>query len=157
MISQTEICVIATLRILYSIRKYCIPVKKEKKKQIEIDREKKFLFHVFTSTVRLRALKWCYTWQFATTISVAMLEQCCNHSKQYCNDVATLYCAKNRRCELSRVTSPLTTTTATAAKTSLLKWIRAFPNFAAFISIFLKMSNVGQFSWTWIFGDHTQV
>ena len=34
-----------------------------------------------------------------------MLEQCCNHSKQYCNDVATLYCAKNRRCELSRVTS----------------------------------------------------
>ena len=57
MISQTEICVIATLRILYSIRKYCIPVKKEKKKEIEIDREKKFLFHVFTSTVRLRALK----------------------------------------------------------------------------------------------------
>ena len=54
MISQTEICVIATLPILYSIRKYCILVKK-KKKEIEIDREKKFRLHVFTSTIRLRA------------------------------------------------------------------------------------------------------
>ena len=36
-----------------------------------------------------------------------MLEQCCNHSKQCRNNVATLCCAKNRRCELSRVTSPL--------------------------------------------------
>ena len=36
-----------------------------------------------------------------------MLKQCCNHSKQYCNNVATLYRAKNRRCELSRVTSLL--------------------------------------------------
>ena len=36
-----------------------------------------------------------------------MLEQRCNHSKQYCNNVATLCCAKNRRCESSRVTSPL--------------------------------------------------
>ena len=37
-----------------------------------------------------------------------MLEQCCNHSKQCRNNVATLpSCAKNRRCELSRVTSPL--------------------------------------------------
>ena len=53
MISQTEICVIATLRILYSIRKYCILVKK-KKKEIEIDREKKFCLHVFTSNIRLR-------------------------------------------------------------------------------------------------------
>ena len=36
-----------------------------------------------------------------------MLEQCCNHSKQCRNNVATLCCAKNRRCESSRVTSPL--------------------------------------------------
>ena len=39
-----------------------------------------------------------------------MLEQCCNHSKQCCNNVATLSCpknVKNRRCESSRVTSPL--------------------------------------------------
>ena len=29
--------------------------------------------------------------------SVAMLEQCCNNSKQHRNNVATLCCAKNRR------------------------------------------------------------
>ena len=56
-------------------------------------------------------LRWCYKGRFATTIlaqhSVAMLEQCCNHSKQCRNNVATLCCAKNRRCESSRVTSPL--------------------------------------------------
>ena len=34
--------------------------------------------------------------------------QCCNHSKQYRNNVATLCCAKNRLCESrSRITSPL--------------------------------------------------
>ena len=38
--------------------------------------------------------------------SAAMLEQCCNHSKQCRNNVATLCCAKNRRCESSRLTSP---------------------------------------------------
>ena len=38
--------------------------------------------------------------------SVAMLEQCCNYSKQCRNNAATLRCAKNRRCESSRVTSP---------------------------------------------------
>ena len=32
----------------------------------------------------------------------AMLEQRCNHSKQYRNNVATLCCAKNRRCESFR-------------------------------------------------------
>ena len=54
----------------------------------------------------------CYTGRFATTIleqhSVAILEQCCVHSKQCPNNVATtLCCAKNRRWESSRVTSPL--------------------------------------------------
>ena len=39
--------------------------------------------------------------------SVAMLEQCCIHSKQCRNNVARLCCAKNRRCESSRVTLPL--------------------------------------------------
>ena len=39
--------------------------------------------------------------------SVAMLEQCCNHSKQCRNHVATLCSAKNCRCESSRITSPL--------------------------------------------------
>ena len=33
-----------------------------------------------------------------------MLEQCCNHSKQCRNNVATLCRAKNRRCKSSRVT-----------------------------------------------------
>ena len=44
---------------------------------------------------------------FLTQDMVAMLEQCCNHSKQCRNNVATLCCAENRRCESSRVTSPL--------------------------------------------------
>ena len=36
------------------------------------------------------------------------LSQCCNHSKQYRNNVATLCCAKNRFCESrSRITSHL--------------------------------------------------
>ena len=38
---------------------------------------------------------------------VAKLEQCCNHSKQCRNNVATMCCSKNRRCESSLVTSPL--------------------------------------------------
>ena len=37
--------------------------------------------------------------RFLAQHSVAMLEQCCNHSKQCRNNVATLCCAKNRRCE----------------------------------------------------------
>ena len=45
--------------------------------------------------------------QFLAQHSVAVLEQRCNHSKQYRNNVATLCCAKNRRCESFRVTSPL--------------------------------------------------
>ena len=36
-----------------------------------------------------------------------MLEQCCNPSKHCRKNVATLCCAKNRRCESSRVTIPL--------------------------------------------------
>ena len=44
--------------------------------------------------------------RFLAQHSVAMLEQWCNHSKQCRNNVATLCCAKNRRCESSRVTSP---------------------------------------------------
>ena len=44
--------------------------------------------------------------RFLAQHSVAMLEQCCNHSKQCRHNVATLCCAKNRRCESSCVTSP---------------------------------------------------
>ena len=68
--------------------------------------------NVGSSCVRFHvALRWCYTGRFASTIlaqqSVAMLQQCCNYSKQCRNSVATLCCAKNRRCESSRVISPL--------------------------------------------------
>ena len=44
--------------------------------------------------------------RFLARHGVAMLERCCNHSKQRCNNAATLCCAQNRRCESSRVTSP---------------------------------------------------
>ena len=40
------------------------------------------------------------------TVTRSILEQCCSHSKQYRNNDATLCCAKNRRCDLFRVTSP---------------------------------------------------
>ena len=46
--------------------------------------------------------------RFLAQHSVATLEQCCYHSKQCRNNVATLCCARNRRCESSTVTSPLT-------------------------------------------------
>ena len=45
--------------------------------------------------------------RFFTQHIVAMLEQCCKHLKQCRNNVATLCYAKNRRCESSRVKSPL--------------------------------------------------
>ena len=42
--------------------------------------------------------------RFLAQQSVAILEQCCNHSKQCRNNVVTLCCAKNRLCESSCVT-----------------------------------------------------
>ena len=45
--------------------------------------------------------------RFLEQHGVAKLEQCCNHSKQCPNNVATMCCSKNRRCESSPVTSPL--------------------------------------------------
>ena len=39
--------------------------------------------------------------RFLAQHSVAMLEQCCNHSKQWLNNVATLCCPKNRLHESS--------------------------------------------------------
>ena len=68
-------------------------------------------FHLSLCLCRLR---WCYTRddsqrRFLTQRILAMLEQCCNYSKQCRNNVVTPCCAKNRRCESSRVTSPLRT------------------------------------------------
>ena len=42
--------------------------------------------------------------RFQAQHGVAMLEQCCCHSKQCCTNVATLCCAKNCRCKSSSVT-----------------------------------------------------
>ena len=44
--------------------------------------------------------------RFLAQKNVAILEQRCNYSKQCRNNDATLCCAKNHRCESSRVTSP---------------------------------------------------
>ena len=48
--------------------------------------------------------------RFLTQNILAMLEQCCDYSKQCRNNVATLFWAKNRRCESYRVTAPLNIT-----------------------------------------------
>ena len=58
-------------------------------------------------------LRWCYTRRFATTIFSAT-KRCnivrhCLEQLQHCSNIATLSCAKNRRCESYRVTSPLVT------------------------------------------------
>ena len=45
--------------------------------------------------------------RFFAQHSVAMLEQCCNQSKQSRNNVEMMCCVKNRRCKSSRVTSHL--------------------------------------------------
>ena len=58
--------------------------------------------------------------------SVARLVQCCNHAEQSRNNVATLCCAKNRRCKSSRVTLPV-----------------LFLN----LDIFLKNSTPGEFAY----------
>ena len=42
--------------------------------------------------------------RFSEQHSVAMLEQCCNHSKQCRNNAVMLCCAKNRCCELCNIT-----------------------------------------------------
>ena len=45
--------------------------------------------------------------RFLAQRSVGMLERYFNHSKQCRSNVATLHCAKDRRCESFRATSPL--------------------------------------------------
>ena len=45
--------------------------------------------------------------RFLAQHSVAILEHCCNHSKQCRNNVVMLCCPKNRRFESFRATSPL--------------------------------------------------
>ena len=59
--------------------------------------------------------------RFLAQHSVATLLRHCLEWLQHCSNNATLCYAKNRRRDSSRATSPLASTTATAAKTSLLK------------------------------------
>ena len=90
-------------------------------------------YRVFSNIVPRCLIQVMLRGQFATTTIFsakkrsAMLKQCSKHSKQYCNNVATLYCAKNRRCELSRVTS-------------LLKNVRSFVKFLGLLQVDLLAS-----------------
>ena len=66
------------------------------------------LRHIYSASPKGVLLRSCYTGRFATTNlaqhSLAMVGQCCNHSKQCRNNVAALCCAKNCRCNpLQRV------------------------------------------------------
>ena len=46
--------------------------------------------------------------RFLVQHNAAMLEKCCNHSKQCRNNVEMMCCVKHRRCKSSYVTSPVT-------------------------------------------------
>ena len=63
-----------------------------------------FSSHLFLACSRL--LRWCYTERFVATIFSAALQHCCDVVSNSCN-IATQCCAKSCRCESSRVTSPL--------------------------------------------------
>ena len=60
-----------------------------------------------------RAITWCYTWRddsqrrFLAQHSVATLLRHCFEWLRHCSNIATLCCAKNRRCESSRAKSPV--------------------------------------------------
>ena len=60
--------------------------------------------------------------RFLTQHSVATLLRHCFEWSQHCSNIAKLCCAKNRRCESSRVSSPLVVNdTRTVVKGSLFK------------------------------------
>ena len=68
------------------------------------------LFRMTLVSLANYVLRWCYTWRFATTIFSAT--QRCNIGATLfqlaaARFIAALCCTKNRRCESSRVTSPL--------------------------------------------------
>ena len=95
--------------------------------------------------------------RFLAQHSVAMLEQCCNHSKQSCKNVATLRCAKNRCCKLSRVLNITLTKdddNGSENRTSRLKKMNLRP-FKLYRDCLdpLDLSNVGDFSWSEIIKD----
>ena len=55
-------------------------------------------FEELYQTLRLDLTREFSLRRFFAQHSIAMLKQCCNHFKQCRNNVATLCCAKNRRC-----------------------------------------------------------
>ena len=57
--------------------------------------------------VVLPRLRWCSQRRFLAQYHVTTLLGHCFEWLQHCSNIATLCCAKNRRCESSRVTSPL--------------------------------------------------
>ena len=63
-----------------------------------IDRQRKGVVCVQANVTRGDSQR-----RFSAQHSVAMLEQCCDYSKQRRNNVATLCCAKNRYCKSSCV------------------------------------------------------
>ena len=77
-------------------------------KENNFARASRFFVHFFDVTARLKGdvTRDDTQRRFLAQHSLAMLEQRCNHSRQYCHNVTTLFCAKNRRCESTRVTSP---------------------------------------------------
>ena len=80
--------------------------------------------------------------RFSAQHWVAMVEQCCNHLKQCRNNVATLCCAKNRRCESCRVTSPLSSNDGLTSKSRHLK--SEFPLDSNLIGLISPSRVIGQ-------------
>ena len=76
------------------------------------------------------------------------MEQCCNYSKQCRNDVATLCCAKNRRCESFRVKYEDSDGDENPRRRCLKKWYRGYSNsgllFYCFFGVFLAVAVVAQ-------------
>ena len=83
---------------------------------------------------------------FLAQHSIAMLEQCCNYSKQCRNNVTTLCCDKNRRCESSRVTSP----SAAKATITASNFVRAAHFSVHFFAIVLHDYNMKLPETSWL-------
>ena len=84
--------------------------------------------------------------RFLAQHCVAMLEQCCNHLKQCRNNVATLCCAKNRRCESCRVTSPLSSNDSDGFEEPSLekvnsRWLPTLSGLLFHLGKFIKFSS----------------
>ena len=75
--------------------------------------------------------------RFLAQRSVTMLEQCCNYSKQFCNNVATLCCAKNGNCESSPYAN-------IAARFTVILWTFLIREFFISLWIMIKRKKKGK-------------